>query len=272
LKMQINRNVYPGSKISKLPSYLHYSALILRNTRDLILRSKLRNRFTHEFDGIGTNHNMHFLDDSHFQKCHQRAVSAAGYDYGIPLRLHQAMWCADLANQMAEDAIFVELGTGRGFVMTAICQSLADRTTKFRTRGIFLFDTFNPYRLNSEGNADEALGINPHYAESYEKVVKNFSEWDNVTIISGKLPTTLESIKSRKIAFLHIDLNAPDVEIESINHLWDSILPGAPILIDDFAYIGYQKTLEKFEIFAKERGFSILTSASGQGIAIKPFT
>ena len=267
----MDQNIYPGSKISNLPKGLQKGALMVRNIRDLIRVSKIQNRFTHEFDGVGTIHDMHFLEEPHFKKCHQRAIQAAGYDYGIPLRLHQAMWCADLAHQLPRDAIFVELGTGRGFVMTAICQSLADSSESFRTRKIYLFDTFNPYRLSEEGLPDESLGINPHYAESFEKVSDNFLEWDNVEIVSGKLPATLESIKSKKIAFLHVDLNAPDVEIESIHHLWESLLPGAPILIDDFAYIGYRKTLEMFKIFARDHGFSILTSASGQGIGFKPF-
>jgi predicted O-methyltransferase YrrM len=94
-------------------------------------------------------------------------------------------------------------------------------------------------------------------------------EYKNVRLVKGKLPDTLEEVKFEKIAFLHIDLNAPDIEIDCLKKLWDRILPGGVVLIDDYAYYGFEYTTKLFNKLAEELGVSILTTASGQGIIVK---
>ena len=47
------------------------------------------------------------------------------------------------------------------------------------------------------------------------------------------------------------------------------ILPGAIVLIDDYACGGFEYTYELINKIAKIPNISILTTASGQGIAIK---
>jgi hypothetical protein len=227
-------------------------------------------RFNHEFDGMGTIHNMPFLADKNFQRHQSRAIKAGEFDYNIPLRLHQAIWCAKLARNLSNEGIFVELGTGRGYVMSAICSDLSSETKEFQNRSIYLFDTFIPYRLDSSGNPDESLGINPNYSKSFEEVKENFAEWPNVILVKGGLPGTLIAIENQPISFIHIDLNSPSIEIQCLTQLWHQILPGAPILIDDYAYTGYEDTLARFNEFADKMNFMILTTATGQGIAFKP--
>jgi hypothetical protein len=266
----LNWNIYPGSRISRLPQNFQRPALAIRNLLSILNRRSQKHGFRHLFDGLGTIHDMHFLGDERFIEAQNRAIKAAGYDYSIPLRLHQALWCAELGYKIDADAIFVELGTGRGYVMSAICEFLSKKSKEFDAQKIYLFDTFVPYRLNENGLPDEELGINPHYTETFEKVIENFSEWKNVSIVRGSLPETLGVIRNTKISFLHIDLNAPRVEIESLLILWDQILPGAPILIDDYAYSGYFDTLVAFNNIASTLDLSILTTASGQGITFKP--
>ena len=84
-----------------------------------------------------------------------------------------------------------------------------------------------------------------------------------------KIPETLEKINLEKIGFLHIDLNAPEIETQCLKILWDKILPGGVILIDDYAYTGFEYTNTLFNKFVQEIGVSILTTASGQGIIVK---
>ena len=61
---------------------------------------------------MATSHNLHFLSDSRFEAATRRAVRAEGFDYGIPLRSHQAIWCADKAMKLPVNSTFIELGTG----------------------------------------------------------------------------------------------------------------------------------------------------------------
>jgi hypothetical protein len=72
-----------------------------------------------------------------------------------------------------------------------------------------------------------------------------------------------------RISFSHIDLNAPEIEIECIKRLWGKVIKGGIVLIDDYAYAGYAYTNKLFNDFAREFKYSILTNASGQGIIIK---
>jgi hypothetical protein len=93
-----------------------------------------------------------------------------------------------------------------------------------------------PYQTDLIGLQDSSLGISPNYAESYEKVVLNFSAYPNVNLVKGKLPKSLDEFSLNNIGFLHI---------------------------------GFQHTNKLFNDIAKRLKFNILTTATGQGIAIK---
>lgn len=271
MKIKLDSKIYPDSRISRLNKNIQPVAVFLRKILSIRRILISPTKFRHEFDGMGTIHDMSFLEDDKFRSYQERAIKAGGFDYNIPLRLHQAIWCATQAEELSEDGVFVELGTGRGFVMTAICSALSDKSSKFEARRVFLFDTFIPYRLDPSGKPDELLGVNPHYTRTYEEVEQNFREWPNVTLVKGSLPETLNILNDSTISFIHIDLNAPSVEIKCLRFLWEQLIPGAPILIDDYAYIGYRETLDIFNDFAREMNFEILTTATGQGIAFKPY-
>ena len=108
------------------------------------------------------------------------------------------------------------------------------------------------------------------YTTSVDAVRANFAEWKNVSIIVGAIPETLEQIDTPSIAFLHIDMNCSPPEVAAIRHLWDRLTPGAPVLLDDYAYYGYESQKIGMDAFATERGLSILSLPTGQGLLIKP--
>ena len=258
-----NFTIYPYSKISRLPKFVQRPALIARN---LLSRPP---KYYFAFDGMATAHNFSFLDDPRFKAASQRAVRAGGFDYEIHLRLHQAIWCADKAIKLAPDSVFVELGTGKGYVMSGILGSLEYLGADLAQKSILLFDTFESDATDFKSKQDATLGRNIYYAESFKQVEDNFSEYPNVKLVRGKLPGTLGTVEIGKISLLHIDLNAPEIEVESLRILWDKILPGGVILIDDYAYGGFEYTYKLFNEAAKQLNVSILTTASGQGIIVK---
>ena len=91
-------------------------------------------------------------------------------------------------------------------------------------------------------------------------------------IIKGILPETLnkKNINYKNIQFLHIDLNNVNAEIESIKILYDKILKGAPVLLDDYAYSEtFRPQKDAWDKFANERGFEILSLPTGQGLFFK---
>lgn len=260
-----NKIVYPYSKISRLPKFLQAPALLIRN----VFSSPPKYSFAS--DCMATSNNFSFTKTPRFKLAEKRAIEASGFDYRIPLRLHQAIWCADQAIKLNPKASFVELGTGRGYVMSAVLGSFEDLVSATDVPPMFLFDTFESTSTDLKSGQDSTLGKNIYYAESFEDVQKSFSEYSNVTLVRGKLPESLEKVMQNigAISFLHIDLNAPEVEIECLLKLWDRILPGAIILIDDYACGGFEYTYELINKIAKTLNISILTTASGQGITIK---
>ena len=260
----MNLTIHPNSRISRLPKAVRFIAVVVRELRP-------RRKFMHSFDGIGSNHNFGFLNEDRFKYALLKANEAGARDYSIYLRLHQAIWCADVARLISQTASFVELGTGRGYIMSGVLGSLEFIDPSLHQKQeIYCFDTFLPFSTDLIGKQDEKFGTNPYYAESYESIQNTFIRTKNVHLIKGTLPESLLEQTIDEISFLHIDLNAPEIEIQCLGVLWSKILPGGIVLIDDYAYQGYDFTYMAFNKFAAEAGVNILTTASGQGIIIKP--
>ena len=253
--------------VSSLPFFLVPFGKIIRK---LVLSANIRiNPYAFEADGMGTNHNVVFLDQADFRAAYARAVASAPFDYEIPWRVHQALWCARYAMSLDAEAVFVELGTGRGFIMSAVLESISPPGCESHTPNVYLFDTFLPFNTDGIAKQSEALGTNIHYANNIEATKFNFIEWSVVSIVQGNLPQTLEKISGQKISFLHVDLNAAELELECLKILWDQIVDFGVILIDDFANAGYPNSARIIGEFLSERKQNVLITPSGQGIVLK---
>ena len=225
--------------------------------------------YKYKFDNIITKNNFQFLNDNKFiEVLNNTKFLTNNYRINIPLRVHQAIFCA--FNAMKQDGIFVELGTGRGYVFLSILNYLDKDLDKTE---IFLFDTFLPYKTNILDGTQTINNNNKSdiYAQEFESVEKIFSKWKNVNLIKGLVPQTLSTIieKNQKISFIHIDLNYYKPEIEALNLLWENINLGGYILLDDFGNPGREKQCEEFTKFFKDKKQYILNLATGQGLVIK---
>jgi hypothetical protein len=143
----------------------------------------------------------------------------------------------------------------------------------------YLLDTFSGIdkQLVSQGELDEGileknakLIETGFYVVDEKAVERNFSEWRNKKIISGSIPSTLPLIDTDNIAFLHIDLNCATPEVAALKHLWNRLVPGAMVLLDDYAYAGYRAQKLAHDALATELGMVIASLPTGQGLLIKP--
>ena len=140
----------------------------------------------------------------------------------------------------------------------------------------YLFDTFQgiPIEQLAENDKKFANDMNSSlYKEDiFQFVKKKFNDYNFVKLIKGKLPLTLndKNINLNNIKFLHIDLNNAYAEIESIKILYDKLLTGAPIVLDDYCYSeSYRTQKNAWDNFIKEKKSEILSLPTGQGIFFK---
>ena len=65
-------------------------------------------------------------------------------------------------------------------------------------------------------------------------------------------------------------MNCAPPEIAAITHFWDRLVPGAFVLLDDYAYYGYGAQKVAMDKFAQERELQICSLPTGQGLLLKP--
>ena len=103
----------------------------------------------------------------------------------------------------------------------------------------------------------------------YESVLERFASYPEVTVTRGFLPESLEGRAPEKIAWLHIDLNAARPEVETLAALFDRIVPGGSIILDDYGWVALRAQKDAEDRFFADRGYSVLELPTGQGLVIK---
>jgi hypothetical protein len=227
-------------------------------------------------DGLISAHTHAFLDDPLFQGAYERGVRAIGGqdDYGWQWRVHIGLWAAQTARHLPGD--FVECGVNRGFMSSAIMEALDwDRTGKT----FYLLDTFaglDTRAVTPEQARDGALEKNAerlergYYVSGVESVRANFAQWRNVRIVVGTIPETLAEVTAGAVAYLHIDMNCAPPEVAALRYFWPLLSAGAVVLLDDYAYRGYEAQRLAMDGFAREHGIAICALPTGQGLLVKP--
>jgi hypothetical protein len=211
-------------------------------------------------DGLWTHHAHEFLEDPAFQRAYRRGLEAGGWDYGWHWRVHVGLWAAGVG--AALPGAFVECGTGRGFMASAICEYLG-----WSDRDFVLFDTFSPHKPDESGRQTEAGPRVAVYADGPEGVAANFTEWRGVRLVVGEVPGTLDAAGVEEVAFLHVDMNHPLPEAAAIEHFWPRLVSGGVMLLDDYGTFAQSRA--SADGLARKLGFSILSVPTGQGLAIK---
>ena len=225
-------------------------------------------------DGFRSGNNHDFIRDPAFVRAYRRGVKAAGEDYQFEWRVHTALWAASYA--LALDGDFVECGVNKGFMSSAIMQYL-DWNSCDRT--FYLCDTFHgldPRFVSEDDRRGGALEKNEgrlrsgFYTRNLSEVQANFGEWRNVQFVVGSVPETLPQITSKRVAFVHIDMNCAPPEVAAVDYLWSRLVPGAFVLLDDYGFGGHEAQKRAMDEFAKKMRISVLSLPTGQGLMVRP--
>jgi hypothetical protein len=233
--------------------------------------SKIRPELYNE-DGLSTSHGHDFVDDPRFSDAYNYAFDATRADpsHHGPWRVHIATWAASTALRRQGD--FVECGTARAFVSTAILK-YTDWNSKSEGRCFYLIDTFEGIVDALQTDAERAMGaIERHgerYKANYADAFRNVSPFRNVHLIKGIVPHVLADVGVERVAYLHLDMNSAVAEVAALEYFWPKMVPGGVVLLDDYAYAGYEPQREAHNSLAKRLGIEIAGLPTGQGLIIK---
>ncbi len=218
-------------------------------------------------DLLSTYHNQSFIDDPRFQTAYARACEANdGVDHKIRWRAHVAFWASEQALRLGGDV--VECGVSTGFLMSGIMQ-MHDWNTLGKT--CYLFDTFTGLVADYVSEEEAKDGRLDRYSQlQLERVQENFSEFERVEFVVGPVPDTLTKRDIGDVCYLSLDMNSTIPEMAAMRHFWPKVVPGGWVVLDDYAYSGYEEQHYAYNELSKELGFSILTLPTGQGLIQKP--
>lgn len=217
--------------------------------------------------------NLGFLQDQKFMDAYQKGYGTEHNfnrtDPDLRWRGHVYIWAATLAQHLEGD--FVECGVNSGIFSKSICEYLDFNKLN---KHFFLFDTYEGIP-EDQMTAGEKQGMpawhnkNSYVGDIYEAVKKNFAAYPKAQVIKGKVPDTLPSAAIDKVCYLSIDMGIVYPELETIKYFWDKLTPGAPIVINHYAFGDYKDLQEAYNRFAASHGLLVLTLPTGQGLIIK---
>ena len=104
----------------------------------------------------------------------------------------------------------------------------------------------------------------------FERVRNRFFGYDQVSLIKGLIPDSFDVGLPEKITYLHIDLNNAEGEIAALDTLFDRIVSGGIVILDDYEWSGpYRKQKSEEDQWFEVLNYRIIPLPTGQGIVIK---
>lgn len=225
-------------------------------------------------DGLSVwGKNLAFLGEERFRKAYRKGAES-GHRFAkdidkfhIEWRVHVALWAAGVGLRL--DGDFVECGVNTGILSLAIAD-YHDFGSSGRT--FFLFDTFRgtPEDQMDDEEREKRLRDNElYYPDCYELAKENFAPYPNMRLVRGRVPDTLADAGVGKVAYLSIDMNVAEAERAAMEFFWDKLVPGAPVVLDDYAWAGCESQKAAIDRFAAGVGTSVLSLPTGQGLMVK---
>ena len=202
--------------------------------------------------------NMSMLDDRPFVRAWESNIECPS-DEAIVWRRYVLACAAYHCVQL--DGDFVECGCYTGVGIKTVVDYLG---------GTAFPKTFWGYDIFRH---DPSMANHPmpeHREGLYERVRKKFSTYPQVKLIKGMIPQVFENDCPDRIAYLHIDLNQAPAEIAALEHLFDRMVPGGILILDDYEWSGYYRAQKLAEDpWFDARHYRVMPLPTGQGLVIK---
>jgi O-methyltransferase len=156
---------------------------------------------------------------------------------------------------------FVECGAYAGVGVKTVIDYLGGPEFP---RDFWLYDLFE----YEEGMLHHLLP--EHGPDLEEKVRSKFTAYPQVRIFKGNIPEVFEGQSPAKIAYLHIDLNQAPAEVAALDALFDRIVPGGIVILDDYEWAGVYRPQKLAEdAWFDARQYRVFPLPTGQGLVLK---
>lgn len=201
--------------------------------------------------------NNSLLEDAAFQTAWQTNIQNDA-DQAIAWRRYILACAAFHCIQL--DGDFVECGIYIGTGIKTVADYLGGTAFPRLFWGYDSFD-FSPV---------EGGGFSGQQESVYESVCQRFEGYPQVRLVKGLLPGSLEGASPERIAYLHIDLNDAAGEIATLEALFERVVPGGMLILDDYEWAGaYRRQKQAEDPWFGERGYRVIPLPTGQGLVIK---
>ena len=201
--------------------------------------------------------NLSFLQDAPFMAA-MAAHAGTDVEKSIVWRTAVLAWAA--RNGLRRPGDFVECGCYRGISARIVCDTVGFGTLD---RRFVLYDLFD-YPQGSTHTRMPGMG-----PELLDEVRRRFADLPNVAVHKGAVPDVLEGTAPERIALLHLDMNQAAPEIGALERLFDRIVPGGFVVLDDYGYMPYRAQRDAERAWFAARGYDVLELPTGQGLVLK---
>jgi hypothetical protein len=202
--------------------------------------------------------NLSMLDDRAFVQAWESNIEDQS-DEAIVWRRYVLACAAYHCVQL--DGDFVECGAYTGVGIKTVVDYLG---------GTAFPRTFWGYDIFEHDASMVNHPMQEHGQGLYERVKKKFSAYPQVRLIKGMIPQVFGNDCPDRIAYLHIDLNQAPAEIAALDHLFDRMVPGGILILDDYEWSGFYRPQKLAEDpWFEARHYRVMPLPTGQGLVIK---
>ncbi len=216
-----------------------------------------------EQDGLSTSRLRPFSEDPQFSMAKKKTIESIGQDFEIDWRSHTFVWAFMCSQSLP--GVAIELGTGKAWMFTFLLHH--DRVTSIGEA--FLIDRYSSMDVDKVSGQVIHGSENMYYTSNLEELRQRFAGEQGIRLVQGELPEVLNTLPGNQVRFVHVDLNAAQPEVDSLRLLWDRIVPGGIVLLDDFGSPEFIESNRAMRGLGKDLGFTILGLPTGQGLIIK---
>ena len=195
-------------------------------------------------------------DDGAFMRAWQANV-LNGSDEAVLWRRY--ILCCAAYHCVHLDGDFVECGALFGTAVKTVIDFFGRENF---AKTFWAYDTFdtNPTGHQFEGQ-DAGL---------FDRVKARFDGYAQVRLVRGLLPASLEGNSPSTIAYLHIDMNNAEFETAVLDRLFERLVPGGILVLDDYEWSGaYRAQKIAHDAWFEARQYRVFPLPTGQGLVLK---